>query len=67
LKKEKGSQQEFADDQRNSTLTVGQRVKAIGRWLIRGSADGEEEGGNQEDTPEGKHGGGGSIYDWQRV
>jgi hypothetical protein len=26
-----------------------------------------EVGGNQEDTPKGKHGGGGSIYDWQRV
>jgi hypothetical protein len=23
--------------------------------------------GNQGDTPEGKHGGGGSIHDWQRV
>jgi hypothetical protein len=53
----------FADDQRNSTLIVSQRVKAIGRWSSRGSADGEKEGGDQGDTPEGKHGGGGSIYD----
>jgi hypothetical protein len=35
----------------------------IGRWSTRGSADEEEESGNQENTPEGKHGGGRSIYD----
>jgi hypothetical protein len=28
---------------------------------------GKGEGGIQSDTPEGKHGGGGSIHDWQRV
>jgi hypothetical protein len=44
---------------------VGQWVKAIGRWLTKGSTDGEEEVENQGDTPEGKHGGGGSIYDWR--
>jgi hypothetical protein len=35
--------------------------------LTGGSADEKEEGGNQEDTPKGKHGGGGSFHDWQRV
>jgi hypothetical protein len=67
LKKEKGWSAGSADGQKNSTLTVGQRVKTIGRWSTRGSADEEEEGSNQENTLEGKHGGGGSIYDWRRV
>jgi hypothetical protein len=31
----------------------------IGRW--------KEDGDNQGDAPEGKHGGGGPVYDWQRV
>jgi hypothetical protein len=35
----------FADSQRNSTLSIGQQVRAIGRWSTGGSADGEEEGG----------------------
>jgi hypothetical protein len=26
-----------------------------------------EEGGNWEDNPKVKHGGGGSIYDWQQI
>jgi hypothetical protein len=43
---------------------VGQRVRAIDRLLTKESVDGEEECGNQGDTPEGKHGVGGSIYDW---
>jgi hypothetical protein len=30
-------------------------------------ADRKEEGNNQGDTPKGKHGGGGSVYDWRRV
>jgi hypothetical protein len=62
-----GRSTRFADGQRDSTLTVGQQVKAIGPCKPKGSDDGEEEGGNQRDTSEGKHGGGGSIYDWRRV
>jgi hypothetical protein len=57
----------FTDGQRDWTLTMGQLIKAIDRWSTRRSADGEEEGGNQKDTPEGKHDGGRSIYDWRRV
>jgi hypothetical protein len=57
----------LADGQGGSTLAVGQRVRAIGRRLTRRSVDGREEGGIQRDTPKGKHGGGGSIHDWQRV
>jgi hypothetical protein len=41
----------FADSQRNSILTTGQQVKAIRRWSTRRSADGENEDGNQGDTP----------------
>jgi hypothetical protein len=57
----------LADGQGSSTLTVGQRVRAISRWLMRRSVDGHEEGGVQRDTPKGMHDGGGSIHDWQRV
>jgi hypothetical protein len=31
------------------------------------SADEKKEGGNQGDTPKGKHGGGGRVYDWRWV
>jgi hypothetical protein len=44
----------FVDGQENSTLTVDQHVKAIGRWRER-------------DTPKGNYVGGGSIYDWWQV
>jgi hypothetical protein len=57
----------LADGQGGSTLTVGQQVIAIGRWLTRRSTDGSEEGSIQRDTPKGKHNGGGSIHDWQWV
>jgi hypothetical protein len=56
-----------ADGQRNSTLTVGQWVKAIGRLSTKGSVNKKKEGANQGVTLEGKHSGGGSIHDWQRV
>jgi hypothetical protein len=52
----------FTDGQKNSILTAGQRVGAIGRWLTRGSADGHEEGSTQRNTLDGKHSGGGSIH-----
>jgi hypothetical protein len=42
-------------------------IQPIGRWSTRGSVDGKKEGGKQGDMPEGKHGGGGSIHDWQWV
>jgi hypothetical protein len=48
-------------------MTVDQLIKAIGRWSTRRLADEEEEGGNQGDTPEGKHCGGESIYKMRRV
>jgi hypothetical protein len=35
----------------------------IGRWSTREWVDEKGEGGNQEDTPKTRHGGGGSIYD----
>jgi hypothetical protein len=41
--------------------------KPIDRWSTRKSDDGEEEGSNQGDTLTARHGGGGSIYSWQRV
>jgi hypothetical protein len=63
IEEREGQSTKFADSQRNSTLIVGQQVKAIGWWSTRESADGEEEGSNQGDSPEGKHGGDGSIYD----
>jgi hypothetical protein len=44
----------------------GLASQPISWWSTRGSAD-REEGGNQENTPEGKHGGGGSVYDCQQV
>jgi hypothetical protein len=67
IEEREGRSTRFADSQRNSTLTVGQQVKAIVRWSTRGSVNWEEEDGNQGDTLEGKHGGGGSIYDWRWV
>jgi hypothetical protein len=27
----------------------------------------KKKGGNQRDTPKGRHGGGGAIYDWRQV
>jgi hypothetical protein len=42
---------------------VGQLVEVVDRWSARRLADKERNGGNQRDTPEGKHGGGGSIHD----
>jgi hypothetical protein len=53
-----------ADGQKGSALTVGQQVRAIGRWQTRGSADGHEEGGIQRNMPDRKYGGGGSVHDW---
>jgi hypothetical protein len=67
IKGREGRSTRFADGQRDSTLTVGQLIKAISWWSARRSADEERKGGNQRDTPEGKHGGGGSIHDCQRV
>jgi hypothetical protein len=52
---------------RSSTLSNGLASQSIGRWSTKGSNDEEKEGGNQGVTPEGKFGGGGSVYDWQRV
>jgi hypothetical protein len=42
-------------------------VKTINRWSTGGSSDEKKKSGNQGDAPEGKHGGGGSIHDWERV
>jgi hypothetical protein len=42
----------------------GLESQPIGRWSTRGSTDAEKEGSN---TLEGKHEGGRSIHDWQRV
>jgi hypothetical protein len=39
------------------------RIRRISRWQTRGSADGHEEGVIQRNMPDGKYGGGGSIYD----
>jgi hypothetical protein len=58
---------ELTDGQGGSSLLVDQWVKLIGQWSTGGSADGKEEGGNQEDAPEGKHGGGRSVHDWRQV
>jgi hypothetical protein len=55
------------DGQKSSTLTMGQRVRVISRWQTRGSADGYEGGGIQRNTLDGKHRGGGSIYDCRWV
>jgi hypothetical protein len=51
-----------ADGQERSALTVGQQVRVISRWQIRGSADRHEEGGIQRNTLDGKYGGGGSVH-----
>jgi hypothetical protein len=51
------------DGQKGSALAVGQQVRAIGRWQSRGLSDAYEEGGIQRNTPDGKHGGGGSVHD----
>jgi hypothetical protein len=67
IEKKEGSSTEPTDGQGGSSLLVDQLDKLIGQWSTRGSVDGEEDGGNQGDTPEGKHGGGGSVHDWQRV
>jgi hypothetical protein len=53
------------DGQKSSVLTVGQQIRAIGRWQPRGSTDRHEEGGIQRNTPHGKYGEGGSVHDWQ--
>jgi hypothetical protein len=67
IEEREGRSTRIADGQRDSTLKVGQQVRAIGRWLTRGSADGHDKGGIQRNTLDGKHDGGGSVYDWQRV
>jgi hypothetical protein len=41
---------------------MGQQVRAICRWSTGGSADRKRKGGNQGDTPKGKHGGGESLF-----
>jgi hypothetical protein len=52
-----------ADSQKDLALTVGQQVRAIGRWQTRGSTDGHGEGGIQRNAPDGRYSGGGSIHD----
>jgi hypothetical protein len=64
IEEREGWSTELADGHEGSSLLVDQWVKPIGRWLTRGSANGKKEDSNQEDAPEGKHGGGGSVHDW---
>jgi hypothetical protein len=67
LKERDGWSTRLANGERDSTLIVGQLVKVIGRWSAWRSADEERKGGNPRDTPKGKHGGGGSVYNWRCV
>jgi hypothetical protein len=67
IEEREGRSARSTDGQKGSTLTVGQWVRAIGRWQTRGSADRHEEGGIQRNSPDGKYGGEGSVHGWRRV